>query len=1859
MKIVKFLLIFPVLLLSVTSCGPKEKKPLLKLRRELQSDYVVNIPLDKGFSEYIAGYTSGIISSNSAIEIRFTPEFAAKADKSATDLFVFDPAIKGKTEWQGETTLVFTPSRLLDPGRTYTGGLNLNKLGSVQERLKVFPLRIQILKKDFRVTVGSLESSSTDGTGYLLNGEIIASDFVETREPENWLRAKLERKKLEIVWDHSDHLIHKFTVSGIDRIKEAQELKLAWDGTSSGVNQKGSSVITIPPAGEFSIIDIITSSGENQKIDIIFSDPVDPSQEFDGLVQIAPSNEITISIKSNIISLFPANRLQGKVNLNIESSVKNSKGVSLSSPFMKQLDFTAVPPGIMTEGNGVILPSSKNLIFPFKAANLKAVDLRIIRIFDNNLPYFLQENDLNSSNSIKRFGRPVYSGRVDLVNRPGMNTGTWNLYTIDLSDYIDVEPGVLYKVSLGMRRSYSLYPCSGEAEVSKYEDLLKESEEQSRQFWDDPDNYYSDDYEDLYYRFNFDWRERENPCKDAYYYPGRGGSRNILASNLGLIAKKGEDNILHVMANDLITAMPLNGVTIEAYDFQMQQIITGTTDQEGSVSLFCERKPFLVIGKKDKDRNFLKVNDGSSLSLSSFDVTGNTPEKGIKAFIYGERDVWRPGDSVFLSLFIRDMINDLPPGHPVQFELINPLEQKVDNQVQIAGNSNLMVFATKTPADAVTGNYSAVFRIGGATFTKRVRIETVKPNRLKINLDFPSEILGGSEPAAIGTLNVKWLNGAVAKNFKSSVEYLLKHTKTQFEKYNQYIFDDPANQFYSETVRIFDNTTDENGDARITFDPGKELNAPGMLNAVFTAKASEPGGDESITQKIYKYAPYPVFVGINLPGLKGKERMLFTDRDNEVKIVTVNEKGKPVRSEVEITFYKISYRWWWESDEENLGYYISNNEYKPILKKTITTSGGEGSITFNIDRKDWGRYLIRATTPAGHSTGKILLVDWPWDYGMKGSGDGATLLSVNTDKEKYNPGDEIRLSFPSPENSRAIVTLENSTGILDEMRVATGKGNTVVSFMAKPEMAPNVYAYVTVIQPHSQTINDMPVRLYGIVPVMVEDPETRLSPAIDMPDELRSQKPFTIKVSETNRKPMAYTIAVVDEGLLDITAFKTPDPWNYFYAREALGVKTWDLYDYVLGAFGGTLDKLFAIGGDEALTDKSANKARRFIPVVRFLGPFTLAAGKTNTHAITLPQYTGSVRTMVIAGSDRSFGMAEKSVPVRDPLMVLVTAPRVISPGEKVALPLTLFIQKEGIKEIVVRAESNDLVTLSENTLNVTASGPGEKDAELSFTAGEKRGVAKISITATGGGETATYSMAIEVRSPNPPETRSELKVLRKGDKWETSFQPFGISGSATALLEASSLPSINLEKRMDYLINYPYGCSEQITSAAFPQLWLKDLSGSDAAVSARASSNIKEAINKIISRQMADGGIALWPGSIQADNWVTSYAGHFMTEAERMGYSIPTGFKQKWISFQKKSAREWHFDPKFRQSSTDQAYRLFTLALAGEPEKGAMNRLRETKGIPQLSGWLLAAAFAKTGRPEVASDLLDIRNTSTEPEYSDYFYGSEIRDKAVILYTLILLKNEEQALPLLKEICDNFNDNGWHSTQSIAWGLFSYMRWAETFRGEQSGPVKIKISLNGEKSEQTIMPGEVRASDLKMNSGNNSLIVENSSDKPVYINLIRKGIPLQSDIVREEKGLTMKVDYMDMKMRPVDQKNLEQGSDFMMAVRVTNNTFSVIDNIALTQMVPSGWEIRNTRLFEVVTGIKESSFDYRDIRDDRLITYFTLGKGETKSFVMIINPAYRGEFYQPSIWCEAMYKANCYSRIPGNPVKVTGRKIE
>ena len=625
------------------------------------------------------------------------------------------------------------------------------------------------------------------------------------------------------------------------------------------------------------------------------------------------------------------------------------------------------------------------------------------------------------------------------------------------------------------------------------------------------------------------------------------------------------------------------------------------------------------------------------------------------------------------------------------------------------------------------------------------------------------------------------------------------------------------------------------------------------------------------------------------------------------------------------------------------------------------------------------------------------------------------------------------------------------------------------------------------------------------------------------------------------------------------------------------------------------------------------------------------------------------------AGEGNTFGSAEKSVVVSDPLMILATAPRVLSPGDRVALPVTVFTQKKEIREVNVTATGNEMVSFTQSAGSVQFTEPGDQDLELFFTTAQQPGKAVINVRADGGGESAAYDMEVQVRTPNPPERRSETRTLSPGQKYEKSFTPFGIAGTSSASVEVFSLPSVNLSRRLGWLTSYPHGCTEQITSAAFPQVYLPDLLGANLPDRSVVRNNVQEALRSLASRQVASGALTLWPGGSYPDDWVTSYAGHFALEAQKAGYTLPSGFLNKWTAYQRATASAWRYQPQYRYTANDQAYRLFTMALAGAPDKGAMNRMREVADLPSLARWFLAAAYATTGRPEVAQGLIDVRNLKTEEEYRSYYYGSALRDQSIILYTLTTIGNTDEALELLKEVAASLSNDSWYSTQTTAWGLFAYMNFSKKMKGDNSKPLKVSFDFNGKTEKLTAEEGGIMRNLSPVAS--NRLIIENESEKPVFVTFTEQGVPVAADMTVTENNLGMKVEYMDMEQKPVDVSSLQQGTSFMMTVSVTNTTFRQIRNLALTKMVPSGWEIQNTRLFEAGLPFKESGYDYRDFRDDRVYTYFSLTPGETKKFFIILTASYRGTYSMPATVCEAMYDEGVTARRPGREVVVTAGK--
>ena len=341
--------------------------------------------------------------------------------------------------------------------------------------------------------------------------------------------------------------------------------------------------------------------------------------------------------------------------------------------------------------------------------------------------------------------------------------------------------------------------------------------------------------------------------------------------------------------------------------------------------------------------------------------------------------------------------------------------------------------------------------------------------------------------------------------------------------------------------------------------------------------------------------------------------MLLTDQDHVLQIVTVDPDGKPVsRDKLEVSLYKVEWKWWWDKSGDSLAQYASNSSNNRLLQGVVSTKDGAGQWKFQVKYPSWGRYLIRVVDPqSGHATGKVVFIDWPGWAGRarEEKGAGATRLNFTADKERYLVGEKAIIFLPAAPQGQALVSLENGSTVLRQMWVSTKEGENRFEIELSDKMTPNIYVHVTLLQPHSGKKSDTPIRLYGVIPILVDNPKTKLEPQIKTADQLKPLEEFKVSVKEKDGRPMTYTLAVVDEGLLGITRYSAPNLRKQFYNREALGILTWDLFDDVAEAYGAELSRLLALGGDEeGEANGKEKKPRRFPPVVLFDG--TILSGR-------------------------------------------------------------------------------------------------------------------------------------------------------------------------------------------------------------------------------------------------------------------------------------------------------------------------------------------------------------------------------------------------------------------------------------------------------------------------------------------------------------------------------------------------------------------------------------------------------------------------------------------------------------------------
>ncbi len=1847
-KSMSFLVVFALVALTVTCSG---RPPFV-------------MP-DPGL---VGGLTTGVISKMSTIKVLFSEAIGSGERIEEEPVMSFSPAIKGKARWLDEYSLEFTPEKNLTPGQFYNATVNLASLGKSGSDASYFNFTFAVKKPSYTITFDAI-ACGTGGNGDLcsIGGRIRTEDAEDSSMVEKILSFGPSSRGTTVSWSHSDGSPeHGFVINGIPKRKSGYAFTVSWRGNAIDSRTSGSRNFDIPAAGRFAVAEIRPVSGEEEHVAVSFTDKLDDTQDFRGLIRVAGYEDLRFVPAGNAVKIYsPAKRYAEELAVYVERAVRSASGKELELPASEVVAVEYQKPAVRFAGTGVILPASQGLTVPIETMNLNAIMVEAIRIYGDNMTQFLQVNSLDTDKELIRTGKVVWTKVVQL-GWSANQANTWVRHGLDLTQLVANNPDGMFQLRITFRKPHVQYQCTAslseedEAAAREIEFPVIEGrvggDTDESSYWD-----YYESYDDRYYA----WYERRfDPCHPAYYekYSDHDVTvkRNVLVSDIGLIAKLDVGKKLHVFACDLKNTSPLAGVSIDVLDYTKRKIAAGKSDKQGVLALQCDDVPFFLVAQYGKQYGYLRLDEGSALATSHFDVGGDLLAGGIKGLVYGERGVWRPGDTVYLTFVLFDPDKTIPPKHPIQVEMTNPRGQVEYRETKTDSLNGFYPIQIRTNPDALTGDWIVRVRLGGAAFAKTVKIENVMPNRLKIDLKLQGKPYV-TEGDLRGTLQAQWLHGAKAPGLQADLAVSFFAVPTIFAKYGDYVFDDPTRDSVPQRQEVFAGVLDGSGSASFSKPLHLTGNVSGKLRAGFVARVFESGGVFSTEQTALDCYPYPRYVGIKLP--KGDETrgMLLTDTNHKVDIIVVDPEGNPVQSaKLTAEIFEIKWRWWWEKQPESLAEYAESRSVTKLRTDTVNVANGKGEWVFNVKYPEWGRYLVRVTDQSGrHSAGKVVYIDWPgWaGRGQKDNPGGSSVLTLSTDKTRYAVGDKVKVSFPSNKDGAALVCVEAGGAILRKEWIAPKQGTTSYEFLAAPSMAPNVYVHVTFLQPHLQTANDLPIRVYGVVPVSVENPETHLAPVITAAESYAPGSEFSVTVSESGGKPMSYTLAIVDEGLLGLTRFTTPDPWNTFYAKEASLLKNWDLYGWVAGAYAGKLSTLLSIGGGDDLQLQGGRKADRFPPLVRFFGPVTIGKGERKTHGFTLPNYVGAVRCMVVAGFGGAYGTAEKSVYVKSDLMVLGTLPRVLSPDERVQFPVTVFAYDPAIKSVKVAVTLSGPVSIqgqSEQTVRFDA--PGDTLALFSLVVAKQLGVAKLAVKATANtGKTATSEIELDVRSLGTPVNKVLSKLVDKAGEWEEKLSLPGAAGTNAVTLEISNLPPLDIEKRLRFLIQYPHGCIEQTTSSVFPQVSLDLVAELSRERKSEIEKNVKAGIERLLLFQTAGGGFAYWPGETEPSDWGSSYAGHFLVEAKKRGYAIPSGLIENWVAYQKKRANEHDSDDEHERMQ--QAYRLYTLALSGNPEIGAMNRLREKKSNTPAVVWRLASAYQLSGQRDAALRL--VANVGTDvKEYDELSgtFGSDLRDKAMILEALVLLDKLPLADPLIKEISQRLSGDEWISTQSTAYALIALAPYATKVSKDM--PLIVSYSVDGGKGARVQSRGKMILERIPVgNATACTLKVTNEGESKIYPRLILRGTPLLENESHAANGVRLDLRYTDNGGTIIDPSEAAQGTDIVIEATITNLLSYGLPNLVLDAKLPAGWEIMNERIgadSDTGEGQKPGTYDYADIRDDRVYLYFGLGDRKTdsynavKTFVLRVNNTYAGRFYLPAMSVYAMYDESIQAVVPG-----------
>lgn len=1556
---------------------------------------------------------------------------------------------------------------------------------------------------------------------------------------------------------------------------KSQELILELDDKKLGLKEPFKTQFQSPTQDTNEDFRVISNSFDENIITLKFSQNLDEKQNFKDFISLKPELPFKAWSVGKELKISANFILNSNYKIHLMKGLKSSQGLIHQGEDV-EVRLKNLPPALSFAQDGVFLATDAKGEVGIKTLNINEISFSLWQIFPQNISEYLRYKNLEGdkkaaiddydfTNDMRYMGKKVLQKELKIKNVQNQ----WVDTILDLNEFKNL--GGVFALRVDFKKDAVSYDFENEEEEYKI-------------------------------------------LNNAHI------TKNLIFSNIAVIAQKINDK-LYIHTRDFVQNSALSNVKIELISPANELVKTQLTDKEGNAFFDYEGNILYILASKDSQASVLKLTN--PLSTEGYEVDGLQVQGQIKAFIYTDKDIYRPGESVHLNVVARNDKTSL--SHPITFTLFNPQGQKIiDEKVLKPQSDGFFYEKIDTDKNDLNGIYKIKIEAAKQSFYKDILMQSIVPNRIKVKLDTEENLTLKQDEKLFYTIDAQYLFGAKAGNLKYETKIDFWPKIYSNSKYPNYIFENPTLLNLSST-QSYQGVLDADGKAEVSAEfPSKILNAQGYnFNARIVSDVFESGGRSVKALKDVQLYKYDYFIGIK--ALENRYVKQGSKIDFSVLVSDLNENllaGKKLVYRI----YENRYSWWWDYDSYNDFLRSIKRDKNSNLIATGELISSNSPLNFEFDTKGYyGEMFIELSDEqTGVSAGESFYVS---SWGEPNRANVLSSLRIKSDKTSYSINDIAKLEFESIKGAKALVSLSDDTKIIDSFVIDTEQTSTTLDIPIKKEYLPNIYVSVSLFQDYQKLENDRALRLFGVVPLRVEDPSNKLELELKTPEKILPGDDFEIEIQSKDNKPFTYTLAVVDEGVLDLTNFKTPDIWGYFYAKRGLALLTYDNYSQIIPkATGGDGFNVNAM--NKVLSKNLDDTAQRFKNIVLYQAPMQSDARGYAKVKFNMPNYVGSVRAMLIAGRDNAFASKEKNIQVSSPVLMQETLPRVLRNGDEFEFLARIFKTEDAVKEAILTLKSQqDLIHFDKNEVKIEFGQEKSKDVFINAKLSQEAvGMDTIEFELKNKDYVYKDEIPIDIKAINPYTYESQTQWIKAGESKEFALSDDFIKTTSSAVLELSPTPIVNLDKRLKYLIRYPYGCIEQITSAALPQIFIDKLSTHFD--KQEAINHINTTIEEYSKFQTSNGGFAYWRGGEDSSLWGSNYAGMFLLLAKENGYFVPDGMLQRWIKYEKNFIRSNDDNEDYILDL--KANSLYLLALAKEPNIGAMNLLYEDLNrLNNTSKWQLGAAYKLSGMEETAKKIASLASTEPDSSYNFYAntYGTALRDKAIIFnaYKEIYGENNEV---LLKELSEALLSNDYLSTQSSAYLLYALAQ-SVNLQKAQDNFMDASLNLNGEEIALT----QNQAQNFKLTQ--EKAIIKTKKD--IFVSFEQEGIKLKNSKAFSNR-LSIVREFYNEKGEKIDEKRLKSSQSFYMKLKISlDSTSSGVQNIALTQILPSGWEPANTLLDDKMPEFaKNSHYDFIDIRDDKIMWFFDLY--DSKSFFIKLNAITPGTYTLSGAFAEAMY---------------------